>query len=760
MGRVIDLKGLGTDSGGEAGEAPLVLETVSGEAQSLPSGFSAQSAEFFRDGSDLVLRAPDGRVVVLRHYFSGDAQPALLLEGGGHLSPDLVSHLAGPLAPGQYAQAGAVPVTQPIGKVTKLNGSVTVTHADGTKAPLKGGDPVFADDVVETAGDGGIGIEFADKTTFALGPKGRMVLDDMVYDPGAVQNKLGLAVVKGVFSVVSGAIAKENPDAMVIKTPVGTVGIRGTKVAGDVRGEGQQNSFSLLPEADGQVGEVTITNAGGVTVLNQPGATTSLTSFTQPPPPPVILPPAEINKIYGTAVDALLPAHHQNAPAQPQTPPPADQQGQLDPTQMARIVEEMKEAIQAQQQQVKVLEQKLELATEKVTRLLGDPVIDTLEIIQTIQAKDYSQGVSRLLAVVEAASAAAKVAGDAEDAAAAKVTSLGSQVLVKATAGSVGLDSASAQQLASVVTAPLKALGAAGALSATIASVSKAALALAAEAGSGKAIPAEVLAKLEAMLGLGTGASGDSLVQAAAKMAKIVTAAISASDAVLTSTITEAKTVKLAGGNVLAAAKAKAAGDFATKVNEALVALQPGVAAPIQLGDLGSIAGAVKTQMTDLSTAAQGGTLGDTVETSLSCALTAATQAETTATKAESTIATTDPAAMLAFAELAITAATAAEAARSEADAAVNLTELAKLLDASASSLFLQAVEADAEAESEAAEATAGITGSVGDLEAAQSYIDGSIQAKVAAAHTAADAADAAAAVKVTQAEATAEAVV
>ncbi|MEO5335993.1 MAG: FecR domain-containing protein, partial [Magnetospirillum sp. WYHS-4] len=746
-----------------SGEFRLVL-AADGPVLTVADGRLLVEGEYHRLGPDLVIVGKDGGKVLIKGYFSQENPPDLTSGGGTVIDGALAARLAGPLAPGQYAQAGAMPVAQPIGKVTKLNGSVTVTHADGVKAPLKGGDSVFADDVVETAGDGGIGIEFADKTTFALGPKGRMVLDDMVYDPGAAQNKLGISLVKGVFSVVSGAIAKENPDAMVIKTPVATVGIRGTKVTGEVRGEGQENSFSLLTEAGGLVGEITITNSGGVQVLNQAGATTTVSSFTQPPPPPVLLSPNEIDNRYGQAVDRLLPDAQQTPQApQPATPPaPKDTQGQIDAPDVAKTLADLKAAIEASREQVKQFEQKVELAVERVDRLLAERAVDENAIANRIVAEnrvDYSADVSKLLAVVEAASAAAKVAGDAEDAAAAKVTSLGSQVLIKATAGSVGLDSTEAQQLASVVTAPLKALGAAGALSATIASLSKAALALAAEAGSGKTIPAEVLAKLEAMLGLGAGASGDSLVQAAAKMAKIVTAAISASDAVLTSTITEAKAVKLAGGDVLAAAKAKAAGDFADKVNEALVALQPGEASPIQFGDLGTIAGAVKTQMTDLSTAAQGGTLGDTVGTSLSCALTAATQAETTATNAESTIGAADPAAMLAFAELAITAATATEAARAEADAAVDLTELAKLLDASASSLFLQAVEADAEAESEAGQATLSITGSVGDLEAAQSYIDGSIQAKVAAAHTAAVAADAAAAVKVTQADAAAEAV-
>ncbi|MEK9670883.1 MAG: hypothetical protein VW268_00080 [Rhodospirillaceae bacterium] len=41
---------------------------------------------------------------------------------------------------------------------------------------------------------------------------------------------MNLSVVKGVFSFVSGQVAKTDPDAMKIDTPVATIGIRGTQV--------------------------------------------------------------------------------------------------------------------------------------------------------------------------------------------------------------------------------------------------------------------------------------------------------------------------------------------------------------------------------------------------------------------------------------------------------------------------------------------------------------------------------------------------
>ena len=102
----------------------------------------------------------------------------------------------------------------PIGKVIELEGKATATRADGTKVELKEGDPVFQNDVIETDEDGAVGLEFADESTFSLGDSGRMVLDDMVYDPGGEDNSMGVSLVSGAFTFVSGQISKSDPDAM------------------------------------------------------------------------------------------------------------------------------------------------------------------------------------------------------------------------------------------------------------------------------------------------------------------------------------------------------------------------------------------------------------------------------------------------------------------------------------------------------------------------------------------------------------------
>ena len=118
------------------------------------------------------------------------------------------------------AAAGVTDVSAGIGRAVTVKGTVNMTRADGTRGVLKEGEVVREGDVFETAGDGAVGIEFADQSTFSLGPNGRVVLDEMIYDPAASAGTLDISVTHGVFSAVSGAIAKLGPEAMVIKTPV------------------------------------------------------------------------------------------------------------------------------------------------------------------------------------------------------------------------------------------------------------------------------------------------------------------------------------------------------------------------------------------------------------------------------------------------------------------------------------------------------------------------------------------------------------
>ena len=304
-------------------------------------------ANFSKTQTDLLITSPAGDEILLVDFFTNFELPSLKTENGLLLKGTLIDTLSGSFTPGQYAQANDANVLS-IGEVSSVTGEAKATRLDGTTVNLSTGDPVFQGDTVETTGAGAIGLVFLDKTTLSLSEGGKMVLDELVYDPATGTGSMAVDMVEGAFSFVSGEIAKTGPDAMKVSTPVATIGIRGTTVAGKAAVEGNENSFTLLQDADGGVGQISVSNAGGTQVLAQVGATTSITSFTAPPPPPIILSAAQIQANYGTALN-VLPPTPVVAPS-PQPPPPPQEQ-QQEQVQEEESQEEEEEAVEEELQE-------------------------------------------------------------------------------------------------------------------------------------------------------------------------------------------------------------------------------------------------------------------------------------------------------------------------------------------------------------------------------------------------------------------------
>ena len=292
-----------------------VLQANNGELLHVPGEAWLLMADFSPQGSDLLLTGPDGKQILIRDYFNLSAPPDLVTDGGAVISSELAVKLAGPSAPGQFALLENGPFTElaqasePIGTIETTNGIVEVTRLDGTVVEVSKGDMIFQGDTVTTSDNGAIGIVFVDETTFSLGESGRLVIDEMVYDTGTQEGSFGLSLIQGVFTFVSGEIAKTSPDAMVLTTPIASIGIRGTKVAGRAAQEGAENTISLLPEINAQgietVGELTVSNQGGTVTLSSIGATVQMSSSFTPPPVPVVFSPQQIQQSFGSALTTL-----------------------------------------------------------------------------------------------------------------------------------------------------------------------------------------------------------------------------------------------------------------------------------------------------------------------------------------------------------------------------------------------------------------------------------------------------------------------
>ncbi|MDK9721251.1 MAG: FecR domain-containing protein [Rhodospirillales bacterium] len=259
----------------------IIIEAKPGQPVVVPASGLLEGADYVRSGPDLILIGEDGTRIVVRDYFATDDPSDLIGDNGAIIDGDLAGRLAGSMAPGDYAQAKAGLAGQSIGRADTLSGSVQVVHADGTRGALHKGDAVFQGDILQTPKGASVGLVFMDGTTLALGGNGRLVLDQMVYDPSTHTGKSAFSLVQGTFSFVSGEIAKSAPDAASLKTPVATIGIRGTMVAGGYTPETGLTT-ALLQETGG-TGEITITNSAGTQVLNQPSTALLTVNFFTPP---------------------------------------------------------------------------------------------------------------------------------------------------------------------------------------------------------------------------------------------------------------------------------------------------------------------------------------------------------------------------------------------------------------------------------------------------------------------------------------------
>jgi hypothetical protein len=124
-------------------------------------------------------------------------------------------------------------------------------------------DPLVQNQRVRTGRDSTAQLLFLDETSMNVGPGSDVTLDRFVYDPGRSKNDIALRATKGIFRFVSGS---SDPRSYQLKTPVATIGVRGTIYDTIV---GPNESVIVLVE-----GKLVITLPGGRVVnLDKPGKT-------------------------------------------------------------------------------------------------------------------------------------------------------------------------------------------------------------------------------------------------------------------------------------------------------------------------------------------------------------------------------------------------------------------------------------------------------------------------------------------------------
>ncbi|MBF0426223.1 MAG: FecR domain-containing protein, partial [Magnetococcales bacterium] len=258
----------------------------------LPDASFLLEGEYSRLGDNLVIENPHGARVVVDHYFSGGHHPLLKTANEATVTPETVQALllnptepfmvAGPtLWPGGEAEA---PI---IGQVDRIVGRVFARDRNGESRLLQKGDAVRLGDVVKTGADSLLKLLFSDGTIFQIGEDGRGIFNQYIFDTATSTGKFGVTILQGIFRYVSGKLAhlSHSGQHSVIKTPVATIGIRGSALDGEVTPSGETTvvhtaGVLTIGDAQGQ-GSVTLTTPG----------TASAVSFSGGPPKPAFQAP-------------------------------------------------------------------------------------------------------------------------------------------------------------------------------------------------------------------------------------------------------------------------------------------------------------------------------------------------------------------------------------------------------------------------------------------------------------------------------------
>lgn len=173
-----------------------------------------------------------------------------------------------------------------IGKVVQNRGVSEVVKRTA-KVPTRPQLPVDKMDKVQT-GNGRVEIKFVDDSTVKVTEHSKLVIDDFVYSGKPSTSRMALKFASGTARFATGQSGKMNKGNINLRTPTATIAVRGTDFAATVDDFGK-SLVILLPEPDGSVGEITVSNAAGTVVLTKAFQSTIVATSDSKPSKPVIL---------------------------------------------------------------------------------------------------------------------------------------------------------------------------------------------------------------------------------------------------------------------------------------------------------------------------------------------------------------------------------------------------------------------------------------------------------------------------------------
>lgn len=214
-----------------------------------------------------------------------------------------------PVAAAALLNAAAAGAAEQAGVSAAVRGEVALSREQAAVGrQVVSGEPILLDDAIRSGPHSGMQLLLLDETVFTIGPESEIVIDQFVYDPKTSAGRLSAEVTKGVFRFVTGRIARENPADMNVRLPSGTLGVRGTIVAGRVDDTAKSSLLVLLGEGrENDTGSPASAfeacNAGVCKQVRRPGYGLRIDGPDAPPSDPFQVPLPELDRLTQSVSD-------------------------------------------------------------------------------------------------------------------------------------------------------------------------------------------------------------------------------------------------------------------------------------------------------------------------------------------------------------------------------------------------------------------------------------------------------------------------
>lgn len=175
------------------------------------------------------------------------------------------------------------------GQIVWAKGMITATYPEQSSRILERGSPLYEKDTVVTDDSSSGEISFTDNSIVSLRPSTTFVIEQYHFDekkPSSAAGQYIMNLVKGGFRTITGFVAKAKPENYKVKTPIATIGVRGT-------------TYQMNCE-NGKCG-VGLEKGTGVTISNQTGnyVLTPRTRY-------AFIPGANVRPIFSESLPAIL----------------------------------------------------------------------------------------------------------------------------------------------------------------------------------------------------------------------------------------------------------------------------------------------------------------------------------------------------------------------------------------------------------------------------------------------------------------------